>query len=173
MIASFFILTIVLTSLVSRVWRTTELRTEKIEVDETAQRFIDEASGGEEIHIVANRRQSGDARDYYLKEREQRQYTHIPSDVILFLEVEVGDPSEFEDVLEVRGVEVNGYRVLRAELDGSERYRRLPAPPARHDRQRDALPLDWTQGNPIGYLLQYVLLGEVPSHPRSPEGSRT
>src|ERR687890_681466 len=114
-IAAFFILTIVLTSLVSRVWRTTELRTEKVEVDETAQRFIDEASGGDEIHIVANRRQTGDERDYFLKEREQRQHTHIPSDVLLFLEVDVGDPSEFEDVLAVRGVEVNGYRVLRAE----------------------------------------------------------
>src|ERR687889_2171254 len=61
-IALFFILTIVLTSLVSRVWRTTELRTEKINRGETAQRVINEASGGEEIQIVANRRQSGDAR---------------------------------------------------------------------------------------------------------------
>src|SRR5215217_2238516 len=61
-IASFFILMIVLTPLVSQVWRTTELRTEKIELDETAQRFINEASGGEDIHIVANWRQTGDAR---------------------------------------------------------------------------------------------------------------
>jgi hypothetical protein len=165
-IASFFILTIVLTSLVSRVWRTTELRTEKIEVDETAQRFIDEASGGEEIHIVANRRQSGDARDYYLKEREQRQYTHIPSDVILFLEVEVGDPSEFEDVLEVRGVEVNGYRVLRAE---SSTVPNAIAAFLLHLRDTTGKEthchFDWTQGNPIGYLLQYVLLGEGDTAP--------
>ena len=62
-IAAFFILTIILTSLVSRVQRTTELRTEKIEIDQKAQRFIDEAGGGEEIHIVANRRQTGDTRD--------------------------------------------------------------------------------------------------------------
>ncbi|MDX6381696.1 MAG: hypothetical protein QOI57_2720, partial [Rubrobacteraceae bacterium] len=55
MIASFFVGAIILSSLVSRVWRTTELRTEKIEIDQTAQRFIDEvASAGEEIHIIAN-----------------------------------------------------------------------------------------------------------------------
>ena len=113
MIASFFVGAIILSSLVSRVWRTTELRTEKIEIDQTAQRFIDEvASAGEEIHIIANRRQAGDVCEYFLKEKEQREDNHIPADVpILFLEVEVDDPSEFEDVLKVKGVEVNGYRI--------------------------------------------------------------
>jgi hypothetical protein len=165
-IASLFILTIILTSLVSRVWRTTELRTEKIEVDETAQRFIHEASGGEEIHIVANRRQSGEARDYYSKEREQRQYTYIPSDVILFLEVDVADPSEFEDVLEVRGVEVNGYRVLRAE---SSTVPNAIAAFLLHLRdtagKETHCHFDWTQGNPLGYLLRYLLLGEGDTAP--------
>ena len=165
-IASLFILTIIFTSLVSRVWRTTELRTEKIEVDETAQRFIDEASGGEEIHIVANRRQSGDARDYYSKEREQRQYTYIPSDVILFLEVDVADPSEFEDVLEVRGVEVNGYRVLRAE---SSTVPNAIAAFLLHLRdtagKETHCHFDWTQGNPLRYLLRYLLLGEGDTAP--------
>ena len=165
-IASLFILTIVITSLVSRVWRTTELRTEKIEVDETAQGFIDEASRGEEIHIVANRRQTGDARDYYSKEREQRQYTHIPSDVILFLEVDVADPSEFEDVLEVRGVDVNGYRVLRAE---SSTVPNAIAAFLLHLRDTTGKEthchFDWTQGNPLGYLFSYVLLGEGDTAP--------
>src|SRR5918997_5569441 len=39
-IASFFILAIVVTSFMSRVWRTTELRVERIELDETARRII-------------------------------------------------------------------------------------------------------------------------------------
>ena len=131
-------------------------------------RFIDEASGGEEIHI-ANRRQSGDARLLFEGE-EQRQYTHIPSDVILFLEVEVGDPSEFEDVLEVRGVEVNGYRVLRAE---SSTVPNAIAAFLLHLRDTTGKEthchFDWTQGNPIGYLLQYVLLGR--GLPQSPTKS--
>ncbi len=58
----------------------------------------------------------GDERDYHAKEKEQREHTYIPPDVpILFLEVDVDDPSEFEEVLEVRGVQVSGYRVLRAQ----------------------------------------------------------
>ena len=116
MIALYFVGAIILASLVSRVRRTTELRTEKIEVDETAQRFIDAAaSAGEEIHIIANMRQTGDERDYLAKEKEQREHTYIPPDVpSLFLEVDVDDPSEFEDVLEIREVQVSGFRVLRA-----------------------------------------------------------
>ncbi|HKH11558.1 MAG TPA: amino acid transporter [Rubrobacter sp.] len=165
-IASFFIFTIILTSLVSRVQRTTELRTEKIEIDEKAQRFIEEAGGGGEIHIVANKRQAGDERDYYLKEKEQRQYTHIPSEVLLFLEVDVADPSEFEDVLEVRGVDVAGYRVLRAE---SSTVPNAIAAFLLHLRDTTGKEthchFDWTQGNPLGYLLRYVLLGEGDTAP--------
>src|SRR5262249_5058327 len=38
-----------------------------------------------------------------------------PEAPVLFLEVTVSDPSEFAPTLEVRGEEVDGYRVLRAE----------------------------------------------------------
>ena len=54
-----------LTSLVSRVWRSLELRQERIELDETAQRFVDEASEGDEIHIIAHRRRFGDDPEEY------------------------------------------------------------------------------------------------------------
>ena len=59
-IASFFILTIVLTSLVSRVWRSTELRVEQIELDDLARQFIRAAAKGT-LRIMANRRDHGDA----------------------------------------------------------------------------------------------------------------
>ena len=58
-IASFFVGAIVLTSLISRVQRSTELRTERFEIDETAQRFVDEAAERGEIHLVAHRRRTG------------------------------------------------------------------------------------------------------------------
>jgi hypothetical protein len=163
MIALFFVSAVILTSLASRVWRTTELRTEKIEVDETAQRLIDTAaSAGEEIHIIANERQAGDERDYLSKEKEQREHTYIPPDVpILFLEVDVDDPSEFEDVLEVSGVEVSSYRVLRAKSST------VPNAIAAlllhlHDTSGKEVHcyFDWTQGSPLVHLFRYVLLGE-------------
>ncbi|HVF87029.1 MAG TPA: hypothetical protein VM866_05535, partial [Pyrinomonadaceae bacterium] len=111
-IASFFIGAIVVTSLLSRVWRTTELRVERVELDETAQGFINDIRGGE-IRIVTNRQDSGDVREYEWKEREKRQDNHIPTrDPVLFFEVKPGDASEFSGVLKVRGVDVEGYRVL-------------------------------------------------------------
>ncbi len=53
-IAAFFIGAIVLTALVSRVWRSTELRVEQIELDDTARCFIDEESH-HTIRLIANR----------------------------------------------------------------------------------------------------------------------
>ena len=166
-IASFFIAAIIVTSLVSRVWRTTELRTERIEIDEQAQNFINEGASGGEIHIVANRRQAGDEREYDLKEREQRKDNHIVSDVpILFLEVEVDDPSEFEDVLEVRGVEVGGHRVLRAQ---SSTVPNAIAAFLLHLRdttnKEPHCYFGWAQGNPITYLFSYLLFGEGDTPP--------
>ena len=114
-ISLFFVAAIVFTSLVSRAWRTTELRAERIEFDGLARRFVREAAVGGEIHIVANRRQAGDELEYAEKEKEQREDNHIPEEVpILFLEVDVEDPSEFEDVIEVRGAGIGPYKVLRA-----------------------------------------------------------
>src|SRR5215207_10231925 len=116
-IAAFFIGAIVLVSLFSRAYRSLELRQERIEIDETAQRFIDGAAHQGDIHIVAHRRRSGnDPEEYARKEKEQREDNHIPTgEPILFLEVQVEDASEFEDVLEVKGVEVGGHKVLRAQ----------------------------------------------------------
>ena len=166
-IASFFIGTIIFTSLVSRVWRTTELRAERIEMGEEAQRFIDEVANKSHIHLVANRRQAGDEREYDLKEREQREDNHIPAEEpILFLEVDVDDPSEFADVLEVRGVEVGGHWVLCIK---SSTVPNAIAAFLLHLRDTTGKTphcyFGWTEGNPIVYLFRYLLFGEGDTAP--------
>jgi len=168
LISLFFIGAIVVTSLISRVTRSTEVRHERIEVDETAQRFIEEAATTpDELHIVANRRQTGDEREYRLKEKEQREDNHIPpGEPILILEVDVNDPSEFEDVLEVRGVEVSGYRVIR--LQSSVVPNAIAAFLLYvHDTtgKRPHCYFGWTEGNPIVYLIRYILFGEGDTAP--------
>jgi hypothetical protein len=55
-IALISIAAIVAFSLASRVQRSTELRQERIEIDQTAQSFVDEASARGEVHVVAHRR---------------------------------------------------------------------------------------------------------------------
>ncbi len=165
-IASLFILGIILASFVSRALRTTELRIDKIEFDDKAREFLDELSEGE-IRIVTNRREVGNVSEYRFKEHEKRIDNHIPStDPILFYEIELGDASEFSGGLKIRGVDVEGYRILRTEA---------PAVPnaiaALLLHLRDStgkIPhvyFGWSEGNPIMYLARYILFGEGDTAP--------
>jgi hypothetical protein len=160
-IASCFIAGIIVISLISRVWRSTELRVQHVEIDATAQRFLAEANQGE-IRFIANQRDAGDPHEYFLKEKEVREDTHLPaSEPVLFLEVNVNDASEFEDVLRVRGVEVGGYRILRAE--GAAVPNALAAFLLYARDGTGKIPhayFGWTEGNPFLYALRYILFGE-------------
>ena len=61
---------------------------------------------------MANQRQAGDAAEYAAEAAHVRTADPVPHRTdILFLEI---DLSTFSDVLRVKGVEVDGYRVLRA-----------------------------------------------------------
>jgi hypothetical protein len=167
-IASFFIGAIILTSLFSRVLRTTELRVDHIELDSHARRFITEATRGNGIiRIVANRPDVGDKREYELKEKESREDNHIPAnDAILFFEVDICDSSEFSSKLKVAGVDVEGHRVLRAE---SSVVPNAIAAFLLHLRdETEKIPhvyFGWSEGNPLTYLLRYVAFGEGDTAP--------
>jgi hypothetical protein len=166
-IASLFIFGIILASFVSRVMRSTELRIDKIELDETAQAFIDELTSEGDIRIVTNRRETGDVIEYRFKEHEKRIDNHIPStDPILFYEIELGDASEFKGELKIRGVEVNGYRVLRTQSPAVPNaiaaflmYLRDTTGKIPH------VYFGWSEGNPILYLARYILFGEGDTAP--------
>ncbi|MBD2112829.1 MULTISPECIES: amino acid transporter [Cyanophyceae] len=160
-IAAFFIGAIVFTSLISRVWRSTELRVERFEMDPIARRFILEESE-HTIRIIANRKQAGDEQEYSLKETEVREDNHIPStDSILFLEIEVSDASDFMETVQVEGVQVGNYRILRAR--GSAVPNTIAAILLYMRDETGKLPhayFGWIEGNPIQYLLRFMLFGE-------------
>lgn len=168
LIAFFFVISIVLISLISRALRTTELRAERVELDETAQSFVGEASESGGLHIVAHRRRSGQSpEEYAAKEAEQREDNHIPTgESVLFLEVEVEDPSEFADVVEVRGVRVGRYKILRAESSTvPNAIAALLLELREITGKRPHCYFGWTEGNPIVYLLRYLLFGEGDTAP--------
>jgi hypothetical protein len=165
-IASFFIGAIIFTSLVSRVWRSTELRVERVELDEAAQAIINDASKGT-IRIVANRCDRGDVDEYRVKEREKRQDNHIPpNEPVIFLEVSLSDASEFAGTLCVTGDNVEGYHVLRTQ---SPAVPNAIAAFLLHLRdQTGKLPhiyFGWSEGNPLAYLLKFIAFGEGDTAP--------
>ncbi|BCL35851.1 amino acid transporter [Nostoc sp. MS1] len=160
-IAAFFISAIIITSLVSRVWRSTELRVEQIEFDEIAHQFLAEESQGA-IRLIANRLSEGNEQEYSAKEKEVREDNHIPpTDPILFLEIVISDASDFADVIKVQGVQVGDYRILRAK---SAAVPNAIAALLLYIRdQTGKIPhayFGWVEGNPIQYLLRFILFGE-------------
>ncbi|HWS32389.1 MAG TPA: amino acid transporter [Actinoplanes sp.] len=167
-ISAMFIAGIIAVSLISRVSRTTELRTDRIEFDDNARRFITETlSHDGRVNLIANRRQAGDNAEYTSKEREQRGDNPVPGSAdIIFLEIDVVDPSAFSNTLTVRGVEVEGHRVLRAAA---------PAAPnaiaaillALRDTTgvRPHCYFAWAEGSPLVHMIRYFLLGRGDTAP--------
>jgi hypothetical protein len=166
-IAALFIIGIILTSFVSRALRTTEVRIGKIEFDDKAREFLSDLELEGDIRIVTNRRETGDVTEYRFKEHEKRIDNHIPAtDPILFYEIELGDASEFSGALKLRGVDIEGYKILRTEA---------PAVPNAiaalllHLRDTTGkIPhvyFGWSEGNPIVYLARYILFGEGDTAP--------
>ncbi|GAA2703733.1 APC family permease [Micromonospora olivasterospora] len=167
-ISALFVLGIVVVSLVSRVSRTTELRAERIEFDEAARRFVaDSLAHDGQLHLIANKRQSGGVEEYRDKEVTQRGVNPVPGAAdVLFLEVDVVDPSEFSRVLRVYGVEVDGYRVLRASSPAVPNAIAAILLALRDATQvRPHAHFEWSEGNPIAHLLRYLILGRGDTPP--------
>lgn len=166
-IASFFIFSIIATSFISRALRSTEIRIDSIELDDAARRFIEDAETEGEIRIVTNRRETGDMAEYRFKEHEKRIDNHIPSsDPVLFYEIETGDASEFKGKLKIRGIDIEGYRILRTQAPAVPNaiaafllYLRDSTGKIPH------VYFGWSEGNPIMYLARYILFGEGDTAP--------
>lgn len=165
-IALIFIAAIVISSLFSRVWRSTELRVEKIELDDTAREFIRKAAKGT-VRIITNRCDRGDALEYQLKEKEKRLDNHIPADEpILFFEVTPGDASEFSGVLKIKGETVDGFKILRTESPAVPNA--IAAFLLFLRNETGKLPhvyFGWSEGNPVSYLMKYIAFGEGDTAP--------
>jgi hypothetical protein len=166
-IATWFIAGIIVSSLISRVLRSTEIRIEGVDYDETAMSFIREAAGRRQLRIIASRPNTGSREEYARKLQNARQTHHLRSgDFVLFLEVRPGDASAFSDVLHVKGVDVDGHHILRSTspaipnaiagllLDLRDRTYSIPH-----------AYFGWTEGNPIAYLLKFLAFGEGDTAP--------
>ena len=160
-IALLFIGAILFISLASRISRSTELRAERVELDDSARAML-QYHGERPLRFIANQLDAGDVEEYTLKELEVRYDTHLPpGDPVLFLEIEIEDASEFADVVEVRGVQVGEFQILRA--SGSSIPNALAAFLLQVRDLTGTPPhvyFEWGEEGPIRNALRFIVAGE-------------
>jgi hypothetical protein len=137
------------------------LRVEQVELDETAQLFIAEAASQGALRIITNPPAESDPAEYRKEIAENREAHNLWSnDAILFLEVEVCDASDFARTMKVKGLEIGGYHVLRAE--GAAVPNAIAAFLLYVRDETGKVPhayFHWGSKNPIAYLFDYVAFG--------------
>ncbi|MDX6356844.1 MAG: hypothetical protein QOF98_3747, partial [Streptomyces sp.] len=161
-IGACFIAGIVLVSLLSRLARSFELRVTSVELDEMATRFVRDVAS-RRIRFIANEPDRRDPAEYRDKAQQIRADNDIPSeDDLVFVEVTVRDPSEFESAVSVRGQVLHDrYRVLT--LDGTSVPNALAAF-LLHVRDttgtKPHIYFEWTEGSPFANFLRFFLFGQ-------------
>ncbi|MGI5452908.1 amino acid transporter [Streptomyces sp. CA-249302] len=161
-IAAIFIVLILVTSFGSRVHRAFELRAAEVGFDEAAARLVDDAAARGPLRLIANEPQEHSTREYRAKVHDQRAHTHIPEGVpLLFLEVFVRDSSDFTQDITVRGDEKHGARRLRVE--GPTVPNAIAAVLLALRDRTGEVPhayFSWTEGNPVGHLIRFLIFGD-------------
>ncbi|MFJ3905489.1 amino acid transporter [Streptomyces sp. NPDC090025] len=161
-IGACFIAGIILVSLLSRLGRAFELRVTHVELDELAQRFVQDIAR-RTPRLIANEPDQRDATEYREKIEQIRNDNDLsPQEDFVFVEVTVTDPSEFEAGLVVRGEVLHDrYRVLTVE---SSSIPNALAALLLHVRDttgaRPHIYFEWTEGNPFTNFLRFFLFGQ-------------
>jgi hypothetical protein len=160
-IGACFIAAIMAISLLSRLARAFELRTTEIVYDARADAFLRDCAR-RSIRLVANEPDTRDVGEYREKVRQIVDDHDLPNaGDIIFVEVTVGDYSDFESRIEVHGeVMHDEYRVLTvtgASVPNTVASLLLDI----RDRTgvRPHIYFEWTEGNPLVHLLRFLLFG--------------
>jgi hypothetical protein len=157
-----FIAAIIAVSAASRVGRAFELRTSEIVLDPTAHVFVRDCAR-RTIRLVAHEAGHDSATEYAAKLEQLRRQHDLPQDPdVIFVEVTVTDPSDFETRLDVRGkVRHDRYRVMSVE---SSSVPNALAALLLHVRDKTGVTphiyFAWTEGNPALQFLRFLLLGQ-------------
>lgn len=161
-IAAFFISGIVIVSFISRFQRSTELRATSVYLDEEAQAIIRAAEHQGLVRFIAHEPVRMSAERYRHKLAHARAASHLPIDSpAVFVEVKIGDFSDFAEDIVVRGLTRHGFPILEASATS------VPtalAAIAMHVRDTtDIMPhiyFRWTEGSPVKNMLSFLFLGQ-------------
>jgi hypothetical protein len=169
-IASFFIVTMLVSSLISRAFRSTELRITGIHLDDGAHALLGD-DDDRVIRIVARRPKIESEKELDIIDGKVRLYHSLPPDECLyFFEVERIDASEFENNLLVSGERIGKHRILRAKSPVVANA--FAALLIHLEKRTGKLPhayFKWHEGNPIANLFAFLAFGEGDAAPLTHE----
>jgi hypothetical protein len=157
-IASFFIIAMVASSLISRAMRSTELRICGVHLEALADERL-ENDDDRVIRLVAQTEAWKRSRLDIIDDKVRFYHSLSPDECIYFLQVERGDASDFEKNLMVTGKRIGKHRVLQAKspvvanafaallIDLEKRTGKVPH-----------AYFKWHEGNPIVNLFAFLYL---------------
>jgi hypothetical protein len=159
-IGAMFIAGILGVSFASRLSRSFELRVTRVEFDPMAEMFLRDCSR-RRMRFVANEPDSRDEAEYRDKLEEIRRDHEFPDEDVVFVEVTVRDPSDFESALWVHGEVMHGtYRVVSLESSTVPNALAALLLAARdRTRAKPHIYFEWTEGNPFANFLRFLLFG--------------
>ncbi|MFJ9443284.1 amino acid transporter [Kitasatospora sp. NPDC101235] len=161
-IGACFIAGIMLVSFLSRLKRAFELRVTDVVLDDVAERFVRDYTH-RPLRLIANEPNSRDLAEYRDKIHQIRRDNDIPAeDDLVFVEVTVLDPSDFEAELTVRGEVLHDrYRVLTLESSSVPNALAALLLQVRDlTGQQPHIYFEWTEGNPFAQFLRFFLFGQ-------------
>lgn len=160
-IAACFIAAIIGVSLISRIMRSFELRVTSVALDKRTETFLRDCAR-RRIRLIANEHEGTEGPEEYDDKLRQIVADNDLTDDgdIIFVEVLVTDPSDFEGTLKVRGEVIGHRRVLRLEAPSVPN---ALAAVLLHVRDvTGVVPhiyFEWTEGNPAVNLLRFLFIG--------------
>jgi hypothetical protein len=169
-ISCIFIFTMIFTSLISRAFRSTELRITGVQLDLEAQTFVAE-SAHKTIRLIACKPGNNSDKDREQAKAELREmYSLSPETPIYFVLVERGDTSDFTEYLQVHGIREGRDRIFRATSAAVPNS--IAALLIYLKQATGCIPhayFHWTDVNPVMNVTRYIFLGEGDTAPLTHE----
>ena len=161
-IAAFFIGVVLIVSVVSRIWRASELRVSEIEIDETASRLIEEIAKQPEVRFIANHPDEMDVAEYSEATfKAHKDHSVAPTEKYAFVEVYVQDASAFSSKLKIEGHDVGGFWVLRCYgVAVPNAIAGLALHVQKTTGRRPHVYFNWIEGSPLMFLGKFFLTGQ-------------
>ncbi len=156
-----FIALIIIISLISRIYRSTELRIDPVIFDKKALEFL-KNDKDQIIRLIAHRPRYGTIEEYNIKDYLARKRHNLTdNEQLIFIEIERSDPSQFDSSLEVFGQTIGKHSILKAKSPAvANAVAALLLKIQKITKKTPHIYFGWTEGSPVACAFKYIFWGE-------------